>query len=260
MAFGVLGGTALQDVVRQSHGVTMAMAAMTPTGAVLAADSLETRISDGRLTAQAAVDKVRSGPSWGLLLAGLSRVDDQRLLDALDPAVRNSQGVLEAAHAAVTVLGSALGPHRAALLRWLQPNEVLWELLLTVRETGGGWGYLQLRSYRAGDEFALHVHQHEPAPGGVATAVLGTRHPRLQRFDHEYHRGHAAAALSAQLTYAPVPPAPVSLPATGLAVAVRDALDQAVATQQLADRPGSWPDDAPVAAGPVQCGVIGAVA
>jgi hypothetical protein len=125
MAFGVLSGSALRRVVRESPGVTLEMAAMTATGAVLAADSLETSLVECAVIARAAADKIRTGPSWGLMLAGLSRVGSQRLLDAAAPAVSACNDLDSAAMAAVTAFGQVLSPYHDDLLRLFGPDEVV---------------------------------------------------------------------------------------------------------------------------------------
>lgn len=259
MAFGVLSGSALQRVVRSSGTVTLAMAAMTSTGAVLAADSLETRVADGAVVAQSSTSKVRRGSSWGLLLAGLSSVGDDRLLDAMTPAVAEGRGVDAVARAAVGVIGGLLGPHVSALVDLLEPNEILWELLVAGQETTGSWRYLQLRAYRAGGQLDLHVQPHQPGPGAVATVVLGSPHPQLRRFDDEHRQHHPAAVTTAHLTYRTPPPVPLALPRDGVAAAVTQALADAIATEHLAERPAYWPAGTPVAAGPTQCHTVGVV-
>jgi hypothetical protein len=124
----------------------------------------------------------------------------------------------------------------------------------------GRWRYLQLRSYRTGERFDLDVLRHEPAAGECVVVVLGSRHPQLQRYDEEYRQVHAARTMAAQLQYR-TPPEPVlDLPRVGLMTAVPAALAAAVATEELADRPAYWPEDTPVAAGPVRCEVLGLVA
>ncbi len=260
MAFGVLSGSALRRVVRESAGVTLAMAAMTATGAVPAADSLEMSLVGGSVAAQAVADKVRTGPSWGLVLAGLSRVGNQRLLDVVAPAVEDASDLDSAALAAVTALGGVVGPHHDTLFQLFAHNEVVWELLLAAAGPDGRWRYLQLRSFRIREGFDLDVLRHEPAPGERSVVVLGSRHPQLQRYDEEYRRTLEASTLAARLQYHPLPEAALTLPSVGLAAAVRAAMTAAVATEHLAQRPEYWPADAPVAAGPVRCEVVGAVA
>ncbi|TFV47163.1 hypothetical protein [Blastococcus sp. TF02A-35] len=257
MAFGVLRGRALHRVVRESGGVTLAVAALTAGGAVLAADSLRTEFREGAPDGQAAAAKVGRRGDCAVLLTGLATLEGRDLLaDVLagldgqhdvESATRVVSGVMLAA-------SSQLRPHVPDLLA---VNETLWDVVVAVAARRGRWQYLRLRAFRGTDDLEFEALTLTPGPGEVLTVVLGAWHPQLGRLDSAYAGAHEDMAATARAFRMPAPPLPQVLTADGLEAAVVAELEGAIATEELARRPVDWPADMPVAAGPAQWITVG---
>ena len=259
MAFGVLSAREVRRLVRESGGVTFAVAALTSAGAVLAADSLETQLVGGRFASQDQARKVAGGNSWGVLVSGVSTVSGQPLLPQLAAAVDGADTLIGAVHAVHGLLEQAFGPLLPHVPQLLAVHEVLSDVVIARQPLGGSWEYGRIKYYRKEDAVDVSARTWRPDPGTILTLVAGAPHPALQVLSDEYAADHAEVALIRGMTQMAPPSAPARLPAVGIAAAVREVLEAAIKTQQLARRPQEWPDGAPVAAGPVQTVVLGRV-
>jgi hypothetical protein len=257
MTFGVLPGRALQRVVRESGGVTLAVAALAASGAVLAADSLRTELRGSVPLDQNVAAKIGRAGNCAVLLTGLATIEGRDLLAKITADLDGHHDMESAVSVVVEVMLEAsrlLQPHVPELLA---VNEKLWDVVLAVEERRGAWRYVRLWAHRGPDALESQVERLEPAPGEVRTVVLGAWHPELDRLDSGYADGYSDMAHTARAFRMPAPAAPRALPAGGLAAAVEAELRGAIATQELARRPEGWPADVPIAAEPVQLVSVG---
>lgn len=257
MAFGVLRGRALHRVVRESGGVTLAVAALTAGGAVFVADSLRTELGHGVPVEQAAAARVGRRGNCAVLLTGLAAFEGRDLLADVLAGLGGQHDVGSAARVVSDVMLAASSQLRAHFPDLLAVNESLWDVILAVEEQRGRWQYPRLRQFRGTDDLEFEALALTPGPGEVLTVVLGAWHPQLGRLDSAYAAGYADVELTARAMRMPAPPTPRALPMVGLAAAVTSELDDAIATEGLARRPADWPAGTPVAAGPVQLVTVG---
>ena len=115
----------------------LAIAALTSTGAVLAADSLLTTIGSGRVAGQRMTSKVARVGACAVMLTGVSTVENLSLRDELVGAVSPHTGVTDAAAAAVAALEAACPPLAPYVPELLEGWESLWDVVLAVEEQPG---------------------------------------------------------------------------------------------------------------------------
>lgn len=231
--------------------VTVAVAALRPDCAVVAADSLQLSLSvQGEVTCSA-VRKTLSGQSRIAVVAGYPDVGGMAIWPALAALVngrRDLQNDIFAFHRVANVM---FAPWTAYFCATEPDQSELLDVVVFELHEGLRHG-MRLRVLTVDNKLTALVDIYKAGQSRVID--LGVRHPLLTRASSEYAEDFPAATLAAHMMRTNPPDAPLSLPTSRakLPQACMDLVTAAVASESLALRPRRLAEtDMPVAAAPV---------
>lgn len=231
--------------------VTIALAALRPNRAAVAADSLVLSLPPQGGVACSQERKTLSGQSRIVVVAGYPDVGGMAIWPALTALVNSPNHLRDdiiALHKVTDVMFTPWTVHFCAT----EPDQsvlldiVVFELLRGLRHG------MRLRVITAGSELTALVDIYKA--GASVVVDLGVRHPLLARASSEYAEDFAGATLAAQLTRTELPEVPLSLPNSSaeLSRACEQLVNAAVVSESLAPRPHRLAGTGvPVAAAPV---------